>query len=234
MALAKESSVVFSVKQLLDAETERLDLEAAAREERLAEEREQQRMAREAEREQEQQRAEQVRQEQRRLQLLHEAEILKMRLAAETETAMARVQSEQQHEAQLASLQRDARVASLIGRQRILVATLATLVVGGILCWSLVIAPGQRRANNAYIQQRESYSALLDEASKREVELRREQRLIKEKLESILMAFPAVQPGIAPVNPVPLPTKKTPRRPPDNGKHSCECLPTDPLCDCGK
>ena len=229
MALAKESSVVFSVKQLLDAETERLDSETAAREDRLAREREQQRMAREAEREKEQQRAEQAREEERRLELLHEAELLKLRLAAESEMALARTQSGQQHQAQLASLQRDARFTSLIGRQRLLVATLATLVVGGILCWILVIAPGQRRANLAYLQQRESYSALLDEASKREADLRREQRLLRDRLESLLASPPA--PPAAGTT-IQEPIKRTPRRPPDNGKHSCECLPADPLCDC--
>jgi len=232
MTMASESSVVLSVQQLLDEEEARQKSELTAREAQLAREREQQRLAREAEIKQVELLARQACEEAQRLESMHQANLLKARLLAESEIALG----SQQRALQQSMVQLDLEPASSNdrgrGMQRIVTAGLATLLAGAVLCWALVIAPGQRRADQAYARLRAQHDAALDEADRRESALRREQEQLREQLEA------ARHPVIATVNPATLPIGNRPvlrpNRNPGNStrKPACNCLATDPLCAC--
>lgn len=232
MTMASESSVVLSVQQLLDEEEARQKSELAFRDAQRAREREQQRLAREAEATQAAMLARQAREEEQRLESMHQANLLQARLLAESEIALA----SQQRALQPSMAQRQPEPVSSAhqssGVQRIVTAALATLLAGAVLCWALVIVPGQQRADQAYARLRAQHDAALDEVARRESALRHERELILEQLER------AHNPAIAAVNSVTPPMVRRPvPRPnwtPNNAvrKPVCNCLATDPLCPC--
>ena len=232
MTMASESSVVLSVQQLLDEEEARQKSALAAREVQLAREREQQRLAREAETRQSELLAQQAREEEQRLESVHQANLLKARLLAENEIALA----SQQRALQQSMTQTNREPASSTNRssgmQRIVTAGLATLLAGAVLCWALVIAPGQQRAEQAYARLRAQHDAALDEAERRESALKREQQQLIEQLERARTpVISTVNSATLPIGHLPVPR---PNRTPSNSTRRpvCNCLATDPLCAC--
>ena len=230
MTMASESSVVFSVQQLLDEEEARQKSELAAKEAQLAREREQQRLVQEAEVRQVELLALQTREEELQLESMRQVNLFKARLLAESEIARESQQRGLQQSMAPTNLESASSANQSSGVQRIVTAGLATLLAGAVLCWALVIVPAQRRADRAYAQLRAQLDAALDEADRREAALRREQEQLREQLEQ------ARHPVIATVNlatlPIGIPPVRRPNRTPSTRRPVCNCLATDPLCDC--
>lgn len=231
MSLVHESSVSFSVQQLLDEETARLESAAKERAAQRARELELQEQARNDELTQIEQRAQQVKVERQRAESRLAASLLKARIAAENEATLARRDSERQREQQLMALRHDTRVCQLLGKQRILSAMLGTMVAGSVTCWFLVVAPGQRRANLAYAELRQAYDSKVIAARQREADLLRQQRQLADRLDSLLLSTSSVSNQVTPIETLPQ-TKPRPNHQSTLATPSCTCLPTDPLCDC--
>jgi colicin import membrane protein len=140
MAEQKESSVLFSLKELMSLEEDRIKQEEDERKrkeqaeqqarldaERRARETEEQRIA--AEQEKQRQEAQRSREEQARLEAIRQAEVEKARLDAEQQARLRAMQQQQDHERQLAAISQDEGKKKLT---YIAVAIGAVLVFGGI------------------------------------------------------------------------------------------------------
>ena len=231
MASPEHSSVVFSVRQLLDAESERVAAEQAERDARHQREREQRLRSHERERLQAEQQSNQQREHEWHQRLTQEANLLKARLVQENEAALATLREQLEHEYHLRTVQRDAQLSAVTGRQRMLLAALATLLVGAGLCWSLVVVPGQRQASASYAALNELYAKLLVEQRERTDDWNRERRQLQSQLESIRSQHTASpSPPAATTGPA-HPAIPGHRKPPES-KSPCPCQHDDPLCPC--
>jgi hypothetical protein len=222
MASSEVSSVVFSVRQLLDAETERVLAEQAEHEARLAQER------LEAAND-----AAQRREYEWHQRLSQEANLLKARLVEQSELALAATRGKLEREYQMRAAQRELGVSALTGRHRMLLAALVTLVVGAGLVWLFVVLPGQRRASDSYASLSNLYTTLLSEQQARADAWSRERRQLKTQIESIL-SQPKSMPHTddSSDRAAPSHTKPPPHWHPGVSVPPCTCLRGDPLCDC--
>lgn len=202
MAEQKESSVLFSLKELMGLEEDRIreeeaQKEAAARaaqEAKLAAER----AAREAEEariraeEEERQREEQRRREDAtRLEAIRVAEIEKARAEAEHQARLASVTAQQQHEAQMAALNQDRhkkRLQIMIG---VIAGVLLIGVVGGVAWYQDVTQKAAQRAALDAAEKKEQADKLerlqreFEMASRKEQELSRSLASAKDDAERV-------------------------------------------------
>lgn len=259
MSEQKESSVLFSLKELMNLEEDRIRGEEADKAARVAAEeesrRQAERAAREAEEarmrsEEERRRAEEQRsrEEGARLEAIRVAEIEKARLEAEGQARMAAMASQQQHELQIQALQTDKGKKKL---RNILIGVVAAVIcIGSVLGYLAVDANKKAEAKQAQAQaeikkKEEELAALqkkADEAANnvKNLELavsnETDQRK-KAELQAQLNAAKkdadaaAEAAGKPAVRGGPLPPKAGGDDAP-KPKAACTCKSTDPLCDC--
>ncbi|HTM45548.1 MAG TPA: hypothetical protein VL137_11370 [Polyangiaceae bacterium] len=251
MSDQKESSVLFSLKELMNIEEDRIkqeqaDLDAKARAEREAKEAAD-RTAREAEerriREEEERRRQEEsrrREEQMRLEGIQQGEIEKARAEAEQRARMEAMAAQQRHEQQLASItqasgNRKLKVAvSVIGS----VAVIGGIVFGVAYTQSKAASEKEKAvlaAQNAKLQ--EDLDRAVKQAEENELRLRdqlknmqdgAEKKALELKLQEAQRATEAAQTAKRRGGGASAPageSKPAAAKP-------CNCAPGDPLCSC--
>lgn len=202
MAEQKESSVLFSLKELMGLEEDRIREEEAQKEaaakaaheaklaaERAAREAEEARIrAEEEERQREERR---LKEEAARLEAIRHAEIEKARAEAEHNARLASVAAQQQHEAAMAALNQDRHKKRL----QIMVGVIAGILliggVTGVVLYQQSKAENERRAAIEAQSRKEAEEKLerlqreFDLASKKEAELQRNLASAKDEAEKI-------------------------------------------------
>ncbi|GEM_PF-3520752 len=231
MSLPQESSVVFSVQQLLDEEAARQNAAAAARELQLERERETRRLELEAEAAHAEYLAQQARDEERRQHSVYEAHLLEARLFAEGEIALARQHQETEHDLALRRYGLMADATRRQGYQRIIIAGMTTLLTSATGLWLFIIVLSQRRAEREHSQLIEQRVSERNEAVRRESVLRQQIQNLEIELQKKSHATARVPP-----RPEPLAVARPPvhfAKPlPKPPRPTCGCLASDPLCDC--
>ncbi len=173
MSEQKESSVLFSLKELMNLEEDRIKSEeaqkaaaAAAAEkarveaERAARDAEEHRIRTEEERRRNEERR--SREETARLEAIRQAEIEKARVEAEQKARLEAMAAQQHHERSLAALQQDERKKKL--RKLLIGGAIASVLVIGIVT---VVAVDSAQKNEARIQAEAARARELEEANKR-------------------------------------------------------------------
>jgi colicin import membrane protein len=245
MAEQKESSVLFSLKELMSLEEDRIKQEedakkkaedeaARARAEatrRQQEEQESQMRAAEEKRRQEEQRA---REDSAKVDAIRQAEVERARVEAENAARMEQIKRQQEHERQLAALTQDKSkkrltiIASLSG-----VVLLIGLVVGGIVIKGQMDKQKELEGQlNSLNSDKEELDRKLKNATTPEEKAALEQQIADK--EAAMLALKNNQPP-------PPPTAKPTVRAntgtntgakPTVTKPACNCTPGDPLCSC--
>lgn len=250
MAEQKESSVLFSLKELMTLEENRIQEEEAekartAREQaeaRAAQERaSREEEARRLQEEEDRRRQEELRkrEEEARVEAIRHGEIEKARTEAEHRARMEAMASQQAHAQQLAALDSDQtkkRLKLIVG------IVSAVLVLGGIgiaVLWSGAEEEKAKREQVLLAQQRESEQQLarlkaeFDAAQEKQDELRRSLESAKDEatraqLEAELAkARKETERARGAVGGGPRPAAK-----PKKAAKPCDCPPGDPLCSC--
>lgn len=243
MAEQKESSVLFSLKELMNLEEDRIKqeenerrrVEEAAVQARLAEERrareaEESRLrAAEEERRQNEQRS---REEQARLDAIRHAEIEKARLEAENAARMEQLRRQQEHEQKIHALSQDQ------GKKKLLwiaigsgVVLFIALIGGGVAIKNsmdrqkaLETQLNDLNSANSELQGKLASATTPEERARLEAEIAANQQAMKD-----LKDHPSTAPTVAPKPVVHAAPKQntggTPSKP-------CNCTPGDPLCSC--
>jgi len=254
MAEQKESSVLFSLKELMNLEEDRIKQEEADKDRRARQEADAkaaaERAAREAEErrireEEEARRLEEMRrkEETARLEAIRHAEIEKAKAEAEHKSRMEALSAQQAHEQQLAALRSDQGKKRLKLTVGIAVGVLLVGIVGGGLAFKGAAdqRAKERAADQARIAAAEAESKRLkdtfDEAQKREEELKSSLASAKDeatraKLEAELskateqkkQAGAAIQAGGG--------GGGRPKAASGGAAKPCNCQPGDPLCSC--
>lgn len=248
MSEQKESSVLFSLKELMNLEEERIRQEEVDRE-RAAEAERQARMdaerrAREAEEarvramEEERRQAEQrQREEQARLSAIQQAEMEKARLDAENAARIEQMRHAQEHEARMRTISQDKSkkrlqiIGAVLG-----VFLLVALVGGGLAIKAQLDRSAKLEAQlNGLNDERDKLNKKLSEATspeeraRLEAELQANQRKMAELKDSRNTATvpagdkPKVRRGGG---------GQKPSKPSAPAAKPCDCTPGDPLCDC--
>ncbi len=149
-----------------------------------------------------------------------------------TETDLGRLRQQLEQQYQAKSQATTLQMAAFVGRQRILTALLATLVVGGGLCWALLIAPAQRHATDSYASLTVLYEDALKEQRRLDDSFRLERQQLRQQLDALSNPSPAKSrpdvPEARPGGSRPKPSSKPISQP----KPPCTCTYDDPLCDC--
>jgi colicin import membrane protein len=250
MAEQKESSVLFSLKELMNLEEDRIKQEEADKDRRARHEAESkaaaERAARDAEErrirdEEESRRIEEQRrkEEATRLDAIRHGEIEKAKAEAEHKSRMEALTQQQAHEQQLAALNSDKgkkRLKMIVG---VAVSVLLIAVVGGGVAFKNAAEQREkeRAADQARIATAEAESKRLkntfDEAQKREEELRHSLDSAKDeatraKLEAELSKATEQkkQAGAA------MRSTASGASKPAGAAKPCNCPPGDPLCSC--
>lgn len=256
MSEQKESSVLFSLKELMSLEEDRIRTEEADRAAQTRAQEEARRAAEQAAREAEEARirAEEERrrsEEQRsreegaRLEAIRQAEVERARLEAEQAARMQAMAAQQQHERQLASIKTDDQKKKL--RNLLIGVVVAVIAIGGVTGFVVY---------QNHVQTQQEIAAKEAEARKNKEQLEQLQKQLAEqdskvkglegslanakdetekaKIQAQLDAAKAAQEE----------TKKNIGRagaaggvraggdPGGAAKPACNCKPTDPLCDC--
>jgi len=229
MALTEPSSVVFSIQQLLHAETERVAAKKEESETELKRSRELRGQEVERERQRYERQAVLEREEQQSKTRLLEAEGIKNRLEKSNAVELERLRRaiEQEYEAKYASSTE--RIHALAGRHRILLSALATGLVGAVLFWLIVVLPGQHRANESYSALNSLYESSLKERRGMEESFRLERQQLRRQLNALLEQT-RTGPSVSETVLKPVGQKPKPVRP--ESKPPCTCLTGDPLCAC--
>lgn len=247
MSEQKESSVLFSLKELMSLEEDRIRNEEAekvaaaqaAENARL----EAERAAREAEEariraEQERRRTEEqrAREEAARLEAIRQAEIEKARLDAEQRARMAAMEAQQQHERNLAQLKHDKSKKTL--RNALIIGGAVVVLggsTGGYFIWKNIQAQeaATARAEEDRRKEAEEKAKLLASLaeSQKKTDLLLAQ-LANAKDEATKLALQKqLDEERAKTESM---KKATPGRPASQGGASkpCNCTPGDPLCNC--
>lgn len=247
MAEQKESSVLFSLKELMGLEEDRIreeeskkEAEArAAHDARLAAER----AARDAEEarirsaEEERQRDEQRRKEEEaRLEAIRHAEIERARVEAEHHARLATMSAQQQHDQAMAALSQDKHKKRLQIMVGVAIGVLLLGGAGGIMLYQQSQAEHERRAATELAQRKEIEEKLVrmqrefEAASKKEAELTRslasakddaERARLQAELEKAQKAANAAKGAIR--------GGGGGAKPPSGGGGK-KCDPNDPLC----
>ncbi len=240
MALSEPSSVVFSIQELLNTESARVQAEEVSRQDQMAKEREQKQREAENERLLVERRTAVEHENERHQRLLDEIDIAKRQWAAQNAVELAHLRRQLEQEYRLEAAGNVPPVSSPSGRSLMLTATLVTLLLGAIGSWVFVVLPGEKRADTAYSSLRDTYTSLLREGQLRADEWSLERRQLKLELESALKELSSSKQTAERGNDPTLPNGKPngpPRQPhvgprPGVTVHPCACLKGDPLCDC--
>jgi colicin import membrane protein len=245
MSEQKESSVLFSLKELMSLEEDRIrkeederrrreeaELQAKLEAERRARAEEEARIqAEEARRRAEEQRA---REEAARLEAIRQAEVEKARLDAENAARIEALRHQQEHERQLEAVRADKgkkRLALIAGASGFVL--LVALIGGGIVIKNQIDRQHQLESQlNALTSEKEDIERKLraaktdDERARLQAELDEANRRIADFKNN---------PAPAPTQTVKRPTggntpAGTGAKQPDKPK--CNCTPGDPLCSC--
>lgn len=252
MAEQKESSVLFSLKELMSLEEDRIkqeeaeraaqaraEFEAKAAAERAAREAEEARLRaeEEARRFEEQRR----REEEARVAAIQHAEVEKARMDAEHRARMEAMAAQQAHEAQLATLHQDKGKKRL---QLIVGIVTAVLLIGGAttgILWKRSADASARRERILEEERQRTEAELsglkrqFEEAAKKEEELRKNLASAKDEAERARIEAQLAKAkkdresaGQA------LGARGGPAGPAKTGgpKAPCNCPPGDPLCSC--
>lgn len=249
MAEQKESSVLFSLKELMNLEEDRIrqeddekkkraeaEVQARAEAEKRAREQEQARLHAEDER----RRGEEQRkkEEATRLDAIRQAEIEKARVEAEQRAKLEAMSKQQAHQLQLSTLQHDEHKKKL---QRMVTfggIGAAVLVIGGIFFYVNKAKENDAReatTRAALVQQAE-------EAKKLQAQLAEQSQKVNDlvaqlasaqddktraELQAKLAAAQRAQAGLAKAAATPRPGNDAPPK-----AKPCNCQPGDPLCSC--
>jgi colicin import membrane protein len=253
MADQKESSVLFSLKELMSLEEDRIkqeadnrkrkeasELQARADAERRAREAEEARVAAEGERRrQEDQRQ---REEQARVEAIRQAEAERVHANAESEARLRETQQKQEHERKLAALSQDKKKKQLtyisvgIGTLLIAGAVGAAVVYKESEHRRLALLEEQNRTNKALAEQKEAIVKLqndLDNATKavavaeenaRKATSDDERKAAEAEREKAVAALKHAKKDLAAMNVKPAaPATPAP---------ACTCQKGDPMCPC--
>ncbi len=251
MSEQKESSVLFSLKELMSLEEDRIRTEEADKAARVRADEEARRAAelaaRQAEEsriyaEEERRRAEDQRQreEAARLEAIRQAEVERARLEAEGQARIAAMAAQQSHERQLAAIKTDEGKKSL--RNILIGVVVAVLAIGGIS--GVLVYQGYQKSQAELAAKEADAKKSKEELEKLQKQLAEQDSKVKglegslanakdetekAKIQAQLDAAKAAQEE----------TKKTIGRVGAGGKPggdapkaACNCKPTDPLCDC--
>ena len=235
----EESSVATSLNELfaeeqeqrnrdiLAAQRRKLAAKQAEREERLRRERER--------REAEEKRAAAEREEQARLEALKTVEIERAREQRALESRLAIIAAQRDAEQSRLALARDARVSSLQGWGHLLGALLATLVVGAVVVWLVVIRPAAARSQEAAASAKSALEHKLSQTAAERDTLQRKLALSERRVSDLRDRLRSTQDMLRRM-------ATTPKRPARKGAavvttkkrdRSCTCLDeNDPLCKC--
>ena len=256
MAEQKESSVLFSLKELMSLEENRIKEEEAEKERRVRQEAEAraaaERAARDAEErrireEEERRRQEEQRQreETARLDAIRQAEIEKARADAEHRARLEAMAAQQSHEAQLAALRSDSTKKRL---KLIVLGVSAVLVLGAVgagFAWNNAQKAQQARDALLAAESQQLAAELgrlktqADEAAKKEEDLHKRlnaatDEATRNKLEADLARAKtekeAAQGRAATVGRAH--STGGGSKPAGGGAKPCSCPPGDPLCPC--
>lgn len=243
MAEQKESSVLFSLKELMSLEEDRIKQEedakkraedeaARARAEatrRQQEEQEAQMRAAEEKRRQEEQRA---REEHAKVDAIRQAEVERARVEAENAARMEQMKRQQEHERQLAALTQDKSkkrltiIAALSG-----VVLLIGLVGGGIVIKGQMDKQKELEGQlNSLNSDKEELDRKLKSATTPEEKAALEQQIADN--EARIAALKNNQPAPTATKTVTRPVGNTGGTKPTVTKPACNCTPGDPLCSC--
>ena len=241
MALSEPSSVVFSIQELLSAESQRVQAEDAERRAQLAAEQQLHQRELEARRLSAERKMSEEHEAERHQRVLDEIDIAKRQWAAQNAVELARLRRQLEQEYRLEAVHEGPLVSSASGRPLMLTAALVTLLLGAIGSWAFVILPGEKRAEAAYASLRDTYTSLLHEQQASADAWSRERQQLKSQIESTLKELnskskqtadrgndpnlPSSKPNGPPKQPHVGPGPGAPVRP-------CTCLRGDPLCDC--
>lgn len=229
MALNEQSSVVFSIQNLLDVENQRILAEET--EQQAARAREQQRRDLERERQRIEQEAAIENSRRQQLAELREIEELKLQLQQQSHGELMELRTKLEREYRAKTEATTLQVAELVGRQRILGALLATLLAGTALCWLLLIAPGQQRASNSYASLNALYAGALKEQRRLEDSFRLERQQLKQQLDAMRNQHHPT--ATAPISEPKTNTQHSkPVSAVTTSKPPCVCIDGDPLCNC--
>lgn len=253
MSEQKESSVLFSLKELMNLEEDRIrgEEEAKAAQVRAEEEarRAAERAAQDAQEsrlraEEERRRAEEQRQreEAARLEAIRQAEVEKARLEAEQQARMQAMAAQQQHERQLEVIRTDKGKKNL--RNGLIGLVVAVLAIGTVVGVMVNKSNEEARSRQAFLEKqaadekaaREQLETKLNEQSKNVKDIQAKldaakDETTKAKLQAELAAAKDAEES----------TKKALGKgpaaagggdKPPTPKAACTCKSTDPLCDC--
>lgn len=246
MAEQKESSVLFSLKELMTLEEDRIKQEDAERRrqeeaaiqarldaERRAREQEEARLR--AEEEARQATEQRAREETARLDAIRQAEIERARLDAENAARMEQLRHQQEHEQRIAALSQDKSKKKLL-----------YIAIGAGVFLLLTLVGGGFAIKNA-MERQEALEAQLKSLSSESDELKlklssatspEERAALEQEIAEKEKAMQALKDN--PDKPPPAPVVRKPTsRPatntgstPDKPKAPCNCTPGDPLCSC--
>ena len=251
MAEQKESSVLFSLKELMDLEQERISREEADRtrkaeelrtrreqEERATREKEAQRARDEEERRRAE--AQRSREEAARLEAIKQAELERAKAEAEHRAQLEAVAAQRQHEAQLAAIAEQSKTKKLKVGVAAAFVLLAAIMIG--LGFAYVqhqrdveqqrIASEALRAQSEKLQQQLASEEELRRKFEQELSSVKDevlkQQMVRDKIKAAQDNAPrsGASTGDRP-KPATKPTT-TPKRP----ETPCNCPPGDPLCSC--
>jgi colicin import membrane protein len=256
MSEQKESSVLFSLKELMNLEEDRIRGEEADKSAQIAAQEEARRAAEAAARnaeeariraEEERRRAEEQRsrEEAARLDAIRHAEVEKARLEAEQQARLAAMASQQQHERQLAVINTDKKNTRF---RNILIGTIAAvLVVGGVAGFMVNKANEESKAKIAAAEQAKreqeaetnKLKAQLDDQAAKVKNLQsamenekdeHKKKLLQAQLEAAKEEEADIGKKLGGGRPAGGPAAGGDKPPPP--KAACTCKSTDPLCDC--
>ncbi len=253
MSEQKESSVLFSLKELMSLEEDRIRGEEADKAAKVHAEEEARRAAERAARdaeeariraEEERRRAEEqrAREEAARLEAIRQAEVEKARLEAEGQSRIAAMAAQQQHERQLAAINTDKKNTRF---RNILIGTVAAVLAIGTTAGVLIHNKNQATEREIAAKNKEIAEAKAEveklEAQRRELEKKEKdltaaiqtekdeskKKLLQAELDRVKADQTETDSKI---------NKGGGRLPtgdkPPAAKAVCTCKSTDPLCDC--
>jgi colicin import membrane protein len=246
MAEQKESSVLFSLKELMNLEEDRIKQEDAERrrqeeaavQARLDAEkrvRDQEEARLRAEEEAKRSAEQRSREEQARLEAIRQAEIERTRLEAENAARIEQLRQQQDHEHRIAALSQDK------GKKKLLYAAIGA---GVFLLITIVVAGFAIKSS---MERQEALEAQLKSLNSESDELKtklasaaspEEREALKKQIEENEKAMQALKDH--PDKPPPTPAVRKPSGPKpagntgtgDKPKAPCNCTPGDPLCSC--
>jgi colicin import membrane protein len=253
MAEQKESSVLFSLKELMNLEEDRIkqeeeekkrraeaEIQARADAERRAREQEQARLQAEEDR----RRNEELRkkEEAARIDAIRHGEIEKARIEAEQRAKMEALTKQQEHERHLTSLQHDDHKKKLQRMVTFSIAGAAIFIIGGLGIYLGKIKPDQEareRATQAALQAQQ------EEARRMQIELEKQTQKVNDLMAQLSQATSDAQRAEikrqieAEQRKAQAIRASTAARPSSGGgdapakpKPPCNCQPGDPLCSC--